>query len=154
MNPTLYGSYCRPKLQELLSALKLDQRFVKAKGDYLQASEGIQILDFVGGFGTTILGNNHPELVKVMCEALQNDLVINAQGAVRPEAATLAERLSKLASDEARYLFHFSNSGTESVEAALKHAYKKHFDRVRREYERISRTLENFYVELGSADEP
>jgi acetylornithine/succinyldiaminopimelate/putrescine aminotransferase/predicted amino acid dehydrogenase len=153
MTPTLYGTYCRPKLQELLSALKLDQRFVKAKGDYLETDEGAQVLDFVGGFGTTILGHNHPELVKVMCEALENDLAINTQGAVHPEAATLAERLSKLASDEARYLVNFSNSGTESVEAALKHAYKKHFDRVRREYERISRTLENFYVELNSADE-
>jgi len=153
MQSSLYGTYCKPKLQELLTALKLDQHYIKASGDYLQTEKGDQVLDFVGGFGTTILGHNHPELKKVMNEALESNIAINTQGSIRPEAAKLAERLSKLASDQCRYMVNFSNSGTESVEAALKHAYKKHFDQVRREYERISRTLENFYVRLNNSKE-
>ena len=143
-----YGTYCRPKFQKLLSALKLDQQFVRAKGDYLETDEGVSVLDLVGGFGTTILGHNHPALLETMHEALSGDLPINVQGAIRPDAALLAERLSGLASSEARYLVNFSNSGAESVEAALKHAYKKHLDKIRREYERVSRVLEDFYVQL------
>ncbi len=148
MAKTIYGTYCKPKLQELLSALKLDQQYVRAKGDYLETDEGTSVLDFVGGFGTTILGHNNPALLEMIYEELNSDLPINVQGAVRPDAALLAERLSNLASSDASYLVNFSNSGAESVEAALKHAYKKHLDKIRREYERVGRLLENFYIQL------
>ena len=153
MTTIKYGIFCKPKLQALLSALKLDQEYVKAKGDYLTTADGRSILDFVGGFGTTILGHNHPTLQKVVHEALSNDIPINIQGAVRSDAAILAERLSDLASDDASYLVNFSNSGAESVEAALKHAYKKHLDKIRREYERLGRLLEDFYVQLCDREE-
>ena len=49
MQPSLYGDYCKPKLQELIAALKLDQHYVKAGGDYLQTEDGTKVLDFVGG---------------------------------------------------------------------------------------------------------
>jgi acetylornithine/succinyldiaminopimelate/putrescine aminotransferase/predicted amino acid dehydrogenase len=152
MTDSLYGQYCKPKLQELLHALKLDEEYVQANGDYLTTGDGRQVLDFVGGFGATILGHNHPRLKAVIADSLENNLAIHTQGAVRQDAAKLAERLSQLASDRCRYLVNFSNSGTEAVEAALKHAYKNHFDHVRREYERISRALEDFYVRLQNSD--
>ena len=152
MATTTYGTYCKPKLQALLSALKLDQQYVKAKGDYLTTDDGTRILDFVGGFGTTILGHNHPKLLATIHEVLNSDVAINVQGSVHPEAAMLSERLSELASNDASYLVNFSNSGAESVEAALKHAYKRRLDKIRREYEQVSRLLEDFYVHLSETD--
>ena len=45
---------------------------------------------------------------------------------------------------------NFTNSGAESIEAAIKHCYKVQFDKIRREYERLSRILNDFYYEYES----
>ena len=58
----LFGAFCRPKLQALLQALKLDRAYVSGTGDYLTDIEGRTVVDFVGGFGTTVLGHNHPAI--------------------------------------------------------------------------------------------
>ena len=41
----------------------------------------------------------------------------------------------------ARYVAHLSNSGTEAIEAALKHAYKVHLDLVRRHHNNLRARL-------------
>ena len=50
--------------------------------------------------------------------------------------------------DSGDYCVNFSNSGTESIEAAIKHAYKVRFEKVLREYERLSRLLNDFYYKV------
>jgi len=126
-NVQQYKTHCRPKLTELLQALKLDKTYSRAEGNYLQTDSGEKILDLVGGFGCTILGHNHPEIVAEAISALAQGVAINAQGSIRKESAQLAQRLSELTGHDHGYLTNFSNSGTESVEAAIKHAYKIHF---------------------------
>ena len=44
-NKRPYSDYCRPKLADLLSALKLDTEYVSATGCYLQDKDGRTALD-------------------------------------------------------------------------------------------------------------
>jgi acetylornithine/succinyldiaminopimelate/putrescine aminotransferase/predicted amino acid dehydrogenase len=164
----LYGTYCRPKLADLLKSMRLDAAYHKASGNYVhyregsgEDSESIEVLDLVSGFGACLLGHNHPELKQVLIERLEQDTPMLTQCAARAGAAGLAERLNRLIPAEGKYLCNFTNSGAESVEAALKHAYKVRFDNVRRTFERISRQIhdlfskieqENLPVELPDAD--
>ena len=144
-----YNYYCKPKLAELLSVLKLDTHVVSASGNYIKSDDGKNILDMVSGFGTAILGHNHPEIVETAIGALQNNLPISVQGTVRGASARLAKKLNELLPpDSEDYCVNFSNSGTESVEAAIKHAYKVRFEKVLREYERLCRLLNDFYYRV------
>ncbi len=143
----LYRDYCKPKLAELLAALELDVSYTVATGNYLYTDKGRKVLDLVNGFGAGLLGHNPPELVAAAIDALQQNIPFNAQGSLRSDAALLAQRLNQLTPDGHDYYVNFSNSGAESIEAAIKHAYKVQFDKVRREYERISRILNDFYYE-------
>jgi acetylornithine/succinyldiaminopimelate/putrescine aminotransferase/predicted amino acid dehydrogenase len=146
-----YHSYCKPKLAELLSALKLDICASSAKGNYIQDESGKQYLDLVSGFGSAILGHNHLEIVKTATDFLQKNLPINVQGTVRSSSAKLARRLNELLPPNSEsYCVNFSNSGTESIEAAIKHAYKVHFDKVQRKYEQLSRVLNDFYYKVDN----
>ena len=153
-NKRPYSDYCRPKLADLLSALKLDTEYVSATGCYLQDKDGRTALDLIGGFGATVLGHSHPVLVAGLIDDLRQNVPVHAQASSRNEAGRLAQRLSELTGVRKGYYVNFSNSGTEANEAAIKHAYKIHFDKVRREYERVTRILQDFYHQadgLGSA---
>jgi acetylornithine/succinyldiaminopimelate/putrescine aminotransferase len=154
-----YRANCKPKLADLLRSLGIDQTFVKAQGSYLYDEHGAAYLDLVGGFGAALLGHNPPELCRTLVESVTAGLPVHAQGSVRGEAARLAEHLNQIVStergvrdgdDAAGYYVNFTNSGAESVEAAIKHAYKVHFDKVRRDYERLSRVLNDFYYRIDA----
>lgn len=144
----LYGQYCKPKLAELLTSLKLDIEYTAASGNYLHTKNNRKVLDFISGFGASLLGHNHPELVNCAVQSLQQNIPFNAQGSMRSDAALLAEKLNQLTPQGQNYYVNLSNSGAESIEAAVKHAYKVQFDKVRREYERISRVLNDFYYQV------
>ena len=143
-----YSDYCKPKLAELLRALGIDRTFVRALGNYLYTQDGTPVLDLIGGFGAVLAGHNHPELKQALIDAVQRNMPMNAQVSMRSEAATLAQRLNELVPGKTGYYVNFSNSGTESVEAALKHAYKVHLDAVRRAYERFTRILNDLYYRI------
>ena len=59
-----YQLHLKPKVAALLQAVGLDKDYFRGEGDYLWyvGSDGRerQVLDLVGGFGSTILGHNHP----------------------------------------------------------------------------------------------
>src|SRR4051812_29823763 len=118
-----YGYYCRPWLVQLLSAMSLDVVYERAEGDRLwHRSNGqlTEVLDFAGGFGSTLFGHNHPELVAEAQRLLQQQVPIMVQGSCRAGAARLAARLSEYAKND--FVTFFTNSGTETIEAAMKHA--------------------------------
>jgi len=144
----LYGEHCRPKLAALLEATSLDVAFCSASGASLVDVAGSTVTDFVGGFGATLFGHNHPELKRLALELLSADSPMHAQVSNRAAAGELARKLASLMPGTARYLAHFSNSGTEAIEAALKHAYKVHLDRVRRQFEEIARETNGLYHQL------
>jgi len=130
-----FAEYNRPGLAKLLKALKLDVEFTRGSGNYLyyrKGEEEIGVLDFAGGFGSTILGHNHPEIKKAIRECLDNDVPMHAQGSIREPAGRLAERLSQLFPGDEKRITILTNSGAEAVECALKHA----------EYNRMMRFLQ------------
>jgi len=144
-----YKQFCKPKLTEMLNSLKLDYSYTKAKGNYLyyknNSGDEIPVLDFVGGFGANFLGHNNPDIKKTIKDCLDANVPINAQSAIRPAAQRLAKKLNDLLPANSKYLCHFTNSGAESVEAAIKHAYKVHLDYVMRKYEKLTRELHDLY---------
>ncbi|UCC74382.1 MAG: aminotransferase class III-fold pyridoxal phosphate-dependent enzyme, partial [Gemmatimonadota bacterium] len=146
---TSYAAFCRPKLADLLESLGLNVGFCRARGAYLYRNdeEGneVEVLDLVGGFGAGLLGHNNPELKELLKSQLDEDVPFLAQSSERREAGLLAARINELLPTDRAYLCHFTNSGAEAVEAALKHAYKTRFDQIRRLFDRISRDIEQFF---------
>ncbi|MBI4615710.1 MAG: aminotransferase class III-fold pyridoxal phosphate-dependent enzyme [Planctomycetes bacterium] len=123
-----YARFARPKLMQLLAACRLDKVYHRGEGDLLwtrdETGHEVEILDMVGGFGVGLLGHNPPELVEVMRQALAEKVPFHAQGSHREAAGRLCRRLSELAGAPTgrRYIVTLTNSGTEAVEAAIKHA--------------------------------
>jgi len=116
-----YSHYCRPELTRMLQALSLDAVYERAEGDYLWQRRGehlVKILDLVGGFGTNLFGHYHPELVAEERRLVEERVPLLAQGSCRRGAAQLAKALCERAGD---YVVIFTNTGTETVEAAIKH---------------------------------
>jgi acetylornithine/succinyldiaminopimelate/putrescine aminotransferase len=93
--------------------------FVRGEGAYLFDNEGQKYLDFVAGFGALNLGHNHPSVARAVTSAVQEQAPGFTPTAVNPYATALAERLSCVAPTGLEMAF-FTNSGTESVEAAIK----------------------------------
>jgi acetylornithine/succinyldiaminopimelate/putrescine aminotransferase/predicted amino acid dehydrogenase len=116
-----YAHHCRPELASMLEALSLDAVYERAEGDYLWQRRGdklVKVLDLVGGFGTNLFGHYHPELVAEERRLTDERVPLLAQGSCRAGAARLAKELCDRAGD---YVVIFTNTGTETVEAAIKH---------------------------------
>jgi acetylornithine/succinyldiaminopimelate/putrescine aminotransferase/predicted amino acid dehydrogenase len=117
-----YGRDCRPGLVRLLSAIGLDVVYERGLGDTLWLRrEGrlVPILDLVGGYGANLFGHHHPDLVAAARRCFDDQVPFQAQASIRPGAARLAEALRARLGD---YVVILTNSGTETIEAALKHA--------------------------------
>jgi acetylornithine/N-succinyldiaminopimelate aminotransferase len=90
----------------------------RGKGCYVYDTSGKRYLDLIAGIGVNALGHAHPQLTKVIRE--QAGRLIHTSNLYHHEyTGPLAKRISD-ASGLARVFF--CNSGTESIEAALKMA--------------------------------
>lgn len=156
MNPKQkYEAFCKPKMTQMLDSLGLALNYTKAQGNILTTDDNQAVIDFVSGFGSAILGHNHPELINDLIQNLNASIPIVAQGAIPSDSAELAEKLNQFIPDNdknSEYFVNFSNSGTEAVEAAIKHAYKVHYDKIEKEYERLTRLLDDFYFQYEKND--
>ena len=114
----------KPRLFRLLQSLRLDVSYDSARGNSLfyrdENGQAVEILDFVGGYGSLLLGHSHPDLVGEAVRLLTEGRPVHVQGSVRRYAPRLVAELSRRAGGEYRAVF--ANSGTEAVEAAMKHA--------------------------------
>ena len=121
-NVERYQRFCRPGLVPLLQSIGLDAIYERAEGDYLWQRRDdrlVPVLDLVGGYGANLFGHHHPELVAVAHRHFEEKRPFHAQASCRPGAARLAESLCRQLGD---YVVTFTNSGAETIEAALKHA--------------------------------
>ncbi len=149
-----FGRYLKPRLLRLLRANGLDVVYHRAAGDVIYrrdaTGEEVAVLDLLGGYGASLLGHNHPELVARLREMLDAQRPFNAQASVRALAGQLAERLSELvgASTGRSYVATLANSGTEAVEAAIKHAELEHVLRIDRIHERLRRTSRELRIRM------
>jgi acetylornithine/succinyldiaminopimelate/putrescine aminotransferase/predicted amino acid dehydrogenase len=136
-----FSEYLRPQVGRLLELLKLDVHYHRAEGDivFYRDSKGEEksAVDFLGGFGSTLLGHNPPEIAEALTEFVSEKGAIHTQASVRGEAALLAEDLDrtlKKAFPESRgWVTTLASTGTEAVEAALKHALMEFQNRKRQQ---------------------
>jgi acetylornithine/succinyldiaminopimelate/putrescine aminotransferase/predicted amino acid dehydrogenase len=144
----LYARNAKPMLANLQRLLRIDRVYVRAEGDLLVDENGNEVLDMLGGYGSTLIGHNHPRLVDSLVAAYGRRVPTHAQGSIREPAARLGARINQ----EIRrglpkaphYYVHLSSTGTEAVEAAIKHALLEY--QVRRN--RWVTTIDRMCVEL------
>jgi acetylornithine/N-succinyldiaminopimelate aminotransferase len=90
--------------------------FVKGKGSWLWDSQGKKYLDLFPGWGVSVLGHCHPQIVKVIKEQSAK-LIHLPNNLYQVEQAILAEEIVKNSFPAKVF---FANSGAEAVEAAIK----------------------------------
>ena len=122
-----FAGSLKPHLARLLSAFALDVCYHRAEGDYLyyHGPDGeVMVLDFIGGFGASLFGHNHPELLDLARQLLAERRPFHAQASIRGYAGLLAERLAALVGRATgrSYIVTLSSTGAEAVETAIKHA--------------------------------
>lgn len=126
---SLLYKFSNPRMATLLEVLKIDVRFEKGEVDFLYyQNNGKQekILDLVGGFGSGLLGHNHPHIKKVIKDFIDSGQpAMNTQGSLYYYPSLLARELNRLFSKRTGKFFNvqFANTGSEAMEIALHHAY-------------------------------
>ena len=91
----------------------------KGKGTEVWDVDGNRFLDFAAGIAVTATGHSHPEVVKAIKEQADKFLHISSDF-YHPIWVDLAERLNNIAPFNEDAASFMTNSGTESVEAAIK----------------------------------
>src|ERR1700753_3285097 len=117
---SLHVRHLNEQLVRVLKTIGYDVGFQKGQGQYLFDRDGAKYLDLLSGFGVFAIGRNHPALRQALKSVLDSDLPNLVQLDVSTLAGLLAERLLRYVP----YLdkVFFANSGTETVEAAIKFA--------------------------------
>lgn len=88
----------------------------KAEGAYIWDKDGTKYLDFLGGIAVNVLGHSHPKIIEAI--TIQSSKYLHLSNYFYQEAQiTFAEQLTKSTNYPRVFL---TNSGTESVEGALK----------------------------------
>jgi ornithine--oxo-acid transaminase len=117
---SLHKRRLNEQMVRVLKTIGYDVGFCKGRGQYLYDREDRQYLDLLSGFGVFALGRNHPTVRAALKSALDADLPNLVQMDVSTLAGILADRLLNLVPHLDKVFF--ANSGTESVEAAIKFA--------------------------------
>lgn len=117
----LHEKHINPVFAKMLRTIGFDKKYVRGEGPYLWDEAGEKYLDLLTGWGVFALGRNHPKVKAIMQQLLDQNL----PNLVRMDCGILsglvAEQLTKHTTDGLSRVF-FCNSGTESVETALKFA--------------------------------
>ncbi|KFN49963.1 omega amino acid--pyruvate aminotransferase [Arenimonas malthae CC-JY-1] len=112
---------------------KTPRLLASAEGMYYRSTDGREILDGTGGLWCVNAGHARPRIVQaIQKQAATLDFAPTFQMG-HPLPFILAERLAEIAPDPLKHVF-FTNSGSESVDTALKIALAYH--RVRGEGQR------------------
>ena len=115
----LWEKTINPQFARVMKTIGFDRSWTRAEGAYLWDAEGNRYLDMLGGFGMFNVGRNNPRVRAALIEALELDLA----GSVQMGATVLPPLLAKALLERTpprleRVLF--TNSGAESIEAAIK----------------------------------
>ena len=125
----LFTRHLTPYIGQMLSNLGMDYTYHRAKKDSLYTYKNgkeIEVLDFVGGFGTNLLGHNNEEIKSSIISFLQNnEPAISDQGSYQKYAGLLAEELNRIVGGKTGKEFNviLGSTGSEAVEIALHHAF-------------------------------
>jgi len=89
------------------------------KGVFVWDVDGNRFLDFAAGIAVNSTGHSHPAVVKAIQEQAEKFIHISSDF-YHPKWIELAEYLNRIAPFEEEAIIFVTNSGTESVESALK----------------------------------
>ncbi len=120
-NFILHEQYINPQFVRVLRTIGFDKLYERAEGAYFYDAEGNPYLDFLSGYGSFNVGRNHPVVRKAIQDAMELELPNMIQMGCSLLPGVLAKELVKLCPASVDTVF-FTNSGTESVEGALKFA--------------------------------
>lgn len=97
----------------------------KGEGMYMEDPDGNRFLDFIAGIATVTTGHCHPDIVKAIKR--QAETLIHTCGTdfYYEQQAAIAKKLSDICPGDGQKRVFLTNSGTESVEAAIKLARYK-----------------------------
>src|SRR3954466_954074 len=115
----LHAEYVNPQMVRVLRTIGFDRDWARTEGAYLYDADGERYLGWLGGFGMFNVGRNNPRVREWLVDAMELQVPNAPQMGVSPLTPLLAEQLvdrAPVASGKAL----FTNSGTGSVEAALK----------------------------------
>src|SRR5216117_3338376 len=128
--PFVQGELPGPKARALLER---DQKFMspsytriyplvcaRGSGAVIEDLDGNLFLDFTAGIAVTATGHCHPEVVAAIQDQAGKLLHMSGTDFYYQPQIDLAERLAKVAPGPSRKRVFFTNSGAESLEAALK----------------------------------
>ena len=117
----LHSKHINPTFVKMLRTIDFDKGYVRGEGCYLWDADGNKYLDLLTGWGVFALGRNHPTVKTILQQLLGGNL----PNLVRMECSLLsglvAEKLTQHVSEGLSRVF-FTNSGTETVEGAIKFA--------------------------------
>ncbi|MBE0469492.1 MAG: aspartate aminotransferase family protein [Methyloprofundus sp.] len=117
----LHEKYLNNQMVRVLQTIGYDRTYTKAIGQYLYDQDNQEYLDCLSGFGVFAVGRNHPTVVSALQETLTLELPNLVQMDVSLLSGLLAKKILQTTPDNLSKMF-FCNSGTESVEAAIKFA--------------------------------
>lgn len=118
-----------PKTRAIIAA---DDRFLmtttktspvaayEAQGVWVTDADGNRLLDFTSGVGVLNVGHCHPDVVAAVQRQTARLMHFAGTDFYYASQTELAERLGRLAPGDSPKKVFFTNSGTESAEAALK----------------------------------
>ena len=118
-NFMLHEEHLNKQMVNVLKTIGFNRNYVKAEGPYLFDDQDNRYLDLLSGFGVFALGRNHPQVIQVLQEVLSANLPNLVQLDVSLLSGLLAEKLVEITPHGLERIF-FANSGTETVEAAIK----------------------------------
>ncbi len=113
-----YARHLNAGMAKALSFMGMDAAAVRAEGSLIWDSRGRRFIDFLGGYGAFNFGHRHPRIIAAVREQLDH-MPLSCKLLVDPPAVEAAMKLSLITPGLVSKFF-FTNSGTESVEGALK----------------------------------
>jgi ornithine--oxo-acid transaminase len=117
----LYAEYVNPQWVRLLDVLQMNVPYIHCEGAELFRADGQRVLDFLSGYCVHNTGHNHPYIISALKEELDQSGPAMLQSHAPELAGELASRLCECAGGRLKKA-HFTSSGSEGVEAAIKFA--------------------------------
>lgn len=113
-----YRRFINPGLASLMDFVGFHGVEWQGAGMLVRDTQGVEYLDFLGGYGVFALGHAHPRVVRAVQEQAGR-IPLSSRVLFNRPMADLAEKLSAITPGALQFSF-FCNSGTEAVEGALK----------------------------------
>ncbi|MCL5037111.1 MAG: acetyl ornithine aminotransferase family protein [Chloroflexi bacterium] len=129
-SPKIMTGLPGPKTREIL---ELDRRYIspsygrpyplvaeKGNGCMIEDPDGNVFLDFAAGIAVVSTGHCHPEIVGAIKDQAEKLIHISGTDFYYKSQVALAKELDRIAPGDSEKQCFFTNSGTESIEGAMK----------------------------------